>query len=29
MTYYFFNRQEKLQKEKNRYHNCTGKEKAA
>ena len=29
MIYYFFNRQELLQKAKNKYHNCGGKEKAA
>ena len=29
MSYYQFNRQELLQKAKNRYHNCGGKEKAA
>ena len=29
MSYYQFNRQEVLQKAKDRYHNCGGKEKAA
>ena len=29
MSYYFFNRQELMQKAKDRYHNCGGKEKAA
>ena len=29
MSYYFFNRQELLQKAKDKYHNCGGKEKAA
>ena len=29
MSYYFFNRQQSLQKAKYRYHNCGGKEKAA
>ena len=29
MSYYQFNRQELLQKAKDRYHNCSGKEKAA
>ena len=29
MSYYWFNRQELLQKAKVRYHNCGGKEKAA
>ena len=29
MSYYWFNRQELLQKAKNKYHNCGGKEKAA
>ena len=29
MSYYFLNRQELLQKAKDRYHNCAGKEKAA
>ena len=29
MSYYFFNGQELLQKVKDRYHNCGGKEKAA
>ena len=29
MSYYWFNRQELLQKAKDRYHNCGGKEKAA
>ena len=29
MSYYWFNRQELLQKAKYRYHNCAGKEKAA
>ena len=29
MIYYFFNRQKLLQKAKERYHNCGGKEKAA
>ena len=29
ITYYWFNRQELLQKSKNRYHNCEGKEEAA
>ena len=28
-SYYFFNRQELMQKAKDRYHNCGGKEKAA
>ena len=27
MSYYWFNRQELLQKAKNRYHNCGGKKK--
>ena len=29
MSYYWFNRQELLQKAKDRYHNCGGKENAA
>ena len=29
MSYYWFNRQELVQKANNRYHNCGGKEKAA
>ena len=29
MSYYWFNKQELLQKAKNRYHNCGNKEKAA
>ena len=29
MSYYWFNRQELLQKTKDKYHNCGGKEKAA
>ena len=29
MSYYFFNKQELLQKAKNKYHNCGGKEKSA
>ena len=29
MSYYWFNRQELLQKAKEKYHNCGGKEKAA
>ena len=29
MSYYWFNRQELLQKAKNKYHNCGGKEKSA
>ena len=29
MSYYWFNRQELLQKVKNRYYNCDGKEEAA
>ena len=29
MRYYWFNRQELLQKVKDKYHNCGGKEKAA
>ena len=29
MIYYWFNRQELLQKAKNRYYNCGGKEEAA
>ena len=29
MSYYFFNGHELLQKVKDRYHNCGGKEKAA
>ena len=29
MIYYWFNRQELLQKAKNRYYNCVGKEEAA
>ena len=29
MSYYWFNRQELLQKAKDRYRNCVGKEKAA
>ena len=29
MNYYWFHRQELLQKSKDRYHNCGGKEKAA
>ena len=29
MSYYFLNRQEILQKAKNKYHNCDGKKKAA
>ena len=29
MSYYWFNRQELLQKAKNKYHNCGGQEKAA
>ena len=29
LSYYLFNRQELLQKAKDRYHNCSGKEKAA
>ena len=29
MIYYWFNRQELLQKAKARYHNCGGKKKAA
>ena len=29
MSYYWFNRQKLLQKAKDRYHNCGGKEKAA
>ena len=29
MSYYWFNRQELLQKAKDRYHNCGDKEKAA
>ena len=29
MSYYWFNRQELLQKAKGKYHNCGGKEKAA
>ena len=29
MSYHFFNRQELMQKAKDRYHNCGGKEKAA
>ena len=29
MSYYFFNRQQSLQKAKYRYHNCGGKEKSA
>ena len=29
MNYYFFNRQELLQKAENRYNNCGGKENAA
>ena len=28
MSYYLFNKQELLQKAKDRYHNCAGKEKA-
>ena len=29
MSYYWFNRQKLLQKAKDKYHNCGGKEKAA
>ena len=29
MSYYWYNRQELLQKAKDRYHDCDGKEKAA
>ena len=29
MNYYWFNRQELLQKAKGKYHNCVGKEEAA
>ena len=29
MSYYWFNRQELLQKAKDRYHDCGGKEKSA
>ena len=29
MSYYCFNKQELLQKAKDKYHNCAGKEKAA
>ena len=29
MSYYWFNKEELLQKAKDRYHNCCGKEKAA
>ena len=29
MSYYFLNRQELLQKAKNKYHSCDGKKKAA
>ena len=29
MSYYFFNRQELLQKAKDKYHNCGGKRKSA
>ena len=29
MSYYWFNRQELLQKQKYNYHNCSGKEEAA
>ena len=29
MSYYYFKKQELLQKAKHRYHNCGGKEKAA
>ena len=29
MSYYWFHRQELLQKAKDKYHNCSGKEKTA